>query len=195
MESITSTPKKRKHTPRHVPPFNAIFVPRKIRLNDAFALQYKIGWRNFLKGRISRKWGLLLTPKRKTDVIEAFERSMITSLWKRSLQLWEFRNDDSHNDEVRSAAEYKQQALYDKIQEAYHHKDTLLHPMNTLQEKLFDIPIDELLIMSCTIRKLWLQSASFYLQRAEAHDMLARGSENSFILHLTAGRPSDANPL
>jgi hypothetical protein len=96
--------------PRHVPPFNGSFVPRKICLNDA-------------------------------------------SLWKHSLQLCEFRNDKSQKDEVRYVAEYKQHALDDKICEAYHKKYTLLHPMNPLQEQLFDIQIDELPIMPYNIRK------------------------------------------
>jgi hypothetical protein len=143
---------------------------------------------------ISRKWESLLTPKRKTEVIEAFERAMISSLWKHSLQLWEFRNDESHKGEVRSVAQYKQHALDDKIHEAYRENDTLLHPMD-LQEKVFEIQIDELLIMSYTIRKAWLQSASLYLQKAAAPDMLARGYENSFLIHFTLGRQPDAKPL
>jgi hypothetical protein len=85
---------------------------------------------------------------------------------KNSLQLWKFRNDESHKDEVRSVAEYKQHALDDKIREAYHQKDTLLYPINPLQEQLFEIIIDELLIMSYNVRKNWLHSASLYLQRA-----------------------------
>jgi hypothetical protein len=97
--------------------------------DNAFDSQSKIGWRNFLKGRISKKWGKLLTPKLKTDVIAAFKRAMITLLWKHSLQLWEFRNDESRKGEIRSVAEYKQHALDDKIREAYRQKDTLLHPI------------------------------------------------------------------
>jgi hypothetical protein len=164
-------------------------------LNDAFTSQSKIGCRNFLKGRISKKWGVLLTPKIKTEVIEAFERSKITFDWRHSLQIWDFRNDEYHRDELRSVPEYKQQALDDKIREAYHQKDTLIHPMNPLREQLFDIQIDELLIMSYNIRNAWLRSALLYLQRAEAHDMLTRGSENSFILYFTSGRPSYATPF
>jgi hypothetical protein len=83
-----NTYQEKKETPQHVPPFNGSFVPRKILLNDAFASQSKIGWINFLKGRISRKVGRLLTSKRTTDARDAFEWSMITSLWKHSLQLW-----------------------------------------------------------------------------------------------------------
>jgi hypothetical protein len=115
---------------------------------------------------------------------------MIYSLWKHYLQSWEFRNDESHKDEVRSVAEYKQQTLDDKICEACQQKDTLL-----LQEKIFEIQIDEVLLVSYNIRKAWLQYASLYLQRAASHEMLARGSENSFLLHFTAGRPPDANTL
>jgi hypothetical protein len=120
---------------------------------------------------------------------------MLYSLRKHSLKLWEFRNNESHKDEVRSLAEYKQHALDDKIHEAYRQKETLLHPMNPLEEKVFEILIDEILLMSCNIRKAWLQSASLYLKRALVHDMLARGSEHLFLLHFTAGRPPDANPL
>jgi hypothetical protein len=120
---------------------------------------------------------------------------MIAYIWKQSLQLWDFKNDESHKDAVRSVAEYKQQALYNKIWGACHQTYTFLHPMKPLQKQLLNIQIDEVLIMSYNIRKSWLQSASFYLQRAEAHDMLARGSENSFMLHFTVGRQTDATPL
>jgi hypothetical protein len=58
-----------------------------------------------------------------------------------------------HKDETRSVAEYKHQALDEKINEAYHQKDNLSHPINPLQEKLFDIPVDELLGMCYNIRQ------------------------------------------
>jgi hypothetical protein len=67
--------------------------------------------------------------------------------------------------------------------------------MNPLQEKLFEIQIKELLLMSYNICTALLQSLSLYLQRAEAHDMPARGSENAFPAHHTARRPPDANLL
>jgi hypothetical protein len=67
---------ERKDTPRSIPPFPRTLQPREIILNDAFAAQSKIGWGNFLKGRIFQKWGKLLRPKRQQDVREAFERSI-----------------------------------------------------------------------------------------------------------------------
>jgi hypothetical protein len=42
-----------KDTPHHIPPFPRTLQPREILLNDAFAAQSKIGWGNFLKGRIT----------------------------------------------------------------------------------------------------------------------------------------------
>jgi hypothetical protein len=57
-----------KDTPRHSPPFRRTLRPREILLNDAFAAQSKIGWGNFLKGRITQKWSKLLRPKRKQDM-------------------------------------------------------------------------------------------------------------------------------
>jgi hypothetical protein len=109
---------KRENTPSHRPPFPGSLAPLMMLLNDAFASQSKIGQRKFLKGCISKKWGRLLTPKRKNDVIAAFERAMITSLWKHALQLWEFMNDESQKDKIRSIAEYKHHTLDDKIREA-----------------------------------------------------------------------------
>jgi hypothetical protein len=96
---------ERENTPSQIPPFPGSLAPRMILLNDAFTSQSKIGQRKFLKGRISEKWGRLLTPKRKTDGIAEFERAMTASLWKHSLQIWEFMNDESHKDKIRSIAE------------------------------------------------------------------------------------------
>jgi hypothetical protein len=64
---------------------------------------------------------------------------MISSLWKHSLKLWEFLKNESHKDETRSVAEYKEHASENKLCEAYQQKDLIIHPMNPLQEKIFDI--------------------------------------------------------
>jgi hypothetical protein len=132
-------------------------------MNDAFAAQSKIGWGNFLKGRISQKWGKLLRPERKQDMIEAFERSMIKSIWKHSICQWEFRNDELNKDETRYVAEYKKHALDKNIKATYQDKDNLLHPLNPLQEQQFNIPTEELLLMSYNIIKSWLISIDLHI--------------------------------
>jgi hypothetical protein len=54
---------EREGSPRHIPPFPGTLQPRKICINDAFAAQTKIGWGNFLKGKISWTYGKLLSPR------------------------------------------------------------------------------------------------------------------------------------
>jgi hypothetical protein len=74
-------------------------------------------------------------------MIEAFERSMITSIWKHSLRQWDFRNDESHKDEMRTLVEYKHHTLDEKIRAPYQEKTNLIHLLNPLQEQQFNIPI------------------------------------------------------
>jgi hypothetical protein len=148
---------ERKYTHRHIPPFPRTLRPREIILNDAFAAQSKIGWGKFLKGRITQKWSKLLCPKRKEDMREAFELSLIKSICKHSVRQWDFRNEESQKNETRSVAEYKQHALDENIRAPYQEEYDLTHPLNPLQEQQFQILMEDLLIMSYNIRKAWLR--------------------------------------
>jgi hypothetical protein len=104
-------------------------------------------------------------------MIASFERSIINSLWKQSLQQWDFSNDESHKDESRTVAEYTQHVLDENIKDTYQNKDQLLHPLNPLQEQQFITPIEELLQMFYSIRKTRLRSSSiYYIQRAETYN-------------------------
>jgi hypothetical protein len=106
-------------------------------------------------------------------MIEAFECSLIKSIWKHSICQWEFRNDESHKDETRSIAEYKQHALDENIKATYQDQDNLMHPLNPLQEQQFKFPIEKLLMMSYNIRKAWLRSSELYIRQEEAHNALS----------------------
>jgi hypothetical protein len=81
------------------------------------------------------KNGKLLRPKRTQDMIEAFECSMIKSIWKHSICQWDFRNNESNEDEIRSIAEYKQHVLDENTKPTYQDKDNLMHPLHPLQEQ------------------------------------------------------------
>jgi hypothetical protein len=48
-------------------------------------------------------------------MIASFKRSVITSISKHSLPQWDLRKDESHKDETRAVAEYKQHAFNKKI--------------------------------------------------------------------------------
>jgi hypothetical protein len=172
---------ERKDTPRHITPFPRTLQPRDILLNDAFAAQSKIGWGNFLKGIITQKWSKLLRPKRKQDMREAYEQSLIKAIWQHSVRQWDFINEESQKDETRSVAEYKQHAPCKYIRTTYQDKYNLAHPLNPLQEQQFQILIDDLLLMSYNIRKAWLRSSEIYILRAKAHHALYRGTEGSLL--------------
>jgi hypothetical protein len=77
---------------------------------------------------------------------------------------WDFRIDESHQDETKSVAEYKQHTLDKKIKATYQDKAHLPLPLNPLQEQQFDIPIDELILLSYSIRKAWLRSSELYIR-------------------------------
>jgi hypothetical protein len=75
-------------------------------------------------------------------MIEAFERSMIKSIWKHSICQGDFRNDEIHKEDKISIAEYKQHALGENIKATYQDKENLMHPLNPVQEQKFNIPIE-----------------------------------------------------
>jgi hypothetical protein len=149
----------------------------------------------FPKGRITQKWSKILRPKRKQDMREAFERSLVNLIWRHSVCQWDFRNEELHKDETRSVPEYKQHALDEKIKATYQDKENVTHPLNHLQEQNFQILIEDLLLMSYNIRKSWLWSSEIYIIRAQAHNALSRGTEGLFLLLHTAGLPPDSPTL
>jgi hypothetical protein len=126
---------------------------------------------------------------------EAFKQTLIKSIWKHSVCQWDFRNEESHKYETRSMAEYKQHALDEKIKATYQDKENLTHPLTPLQEQKFQILIEDLLLMSYNIIKSWLSSSDLYILRSQAHNALSRGTEGSFLLLHTAGRPPDSPTL
>jgi hypothetical protein len=106
-------------------------------------------WMGEIPQRMSfTEMGKAPSTKMKQDMMETLERSMITSIWKHPLHQWDFRNDESHKDKTRSVVEYKQHALDEKIKTKYQDKATLMHPLDQLQEQQFNIPTNELLLMS-----------------------------------------------
>jgi hypothetical protein len=119
------------------------------------------------------------------------ERAFIKALWNHTYILWIFRNNEDHKNENRAVAEYNQKELDTKI--GHLNSSFALDdiPLNPLQLSHFDIPQEQLLLLSYDIRCAWLRSADLYLSRAIAHDDLAHGSQAKFILQNTSGRLPD----
>jgi hypothetical protein len=122
---------------------------------------------------------------------KACERALLQELWDHIYCLLTFHNNEDHKNDNRAVAEYKQQALDIMIAQQYSVFYTHNLPLNTLQQRHFDIPQDDLLLLSYDIRRAWLRSADLYISRATAHNDLARGSHAQHILHNKAGHPPD----
>jgi hypothetical protein len=121
----------------------------------------------------------------------AYERALIQALWDHVYRLWTFRNNEDHNNDNRSVAQYTQHALGIRIKQQYIDFNTHNLPLNPLQQHHFDIPQDELLLLSYDIRRAWLRSADLYTSRATTYNDLARGSHAQRITHNTAERKPD----
>jgi hypothetical protein len=160
-------------------------------LNNATAKQTRIGWHNFLKGRISIEWAKLWIKAMGSKMVRTCECVLSKALWDHIYRLWIFGNNEDHKNENRTVAQYKQQALDIKITQQCDTFNTCDLPLNPLRHH-FDIPQDQLILLYHDIRCAWLRSADLYISRATAHNDLARGSHAQHILRHTIGRPPGA---
>jgi hypothetical protein len=140
---------------------------------------------------MSNEWAKLWTKSMGLPTAKACECALIQALWDHVNRIWTFHNNEDHKNDNRSVAQYKQHALDIRIAQQYIALNTHNLPLNPLQQRHFDIPQDELLLLSYDIRCAWLSSVDLYISRATAHNDLARGSHAQHILHNTAGRPPD----
>jgi hypothetical protein len=88
----------------------------------------------------------------------AFECALIQAVWNHTYRLWIVRNDEDHKNNNRAVAEYRQRSLDDKIAEHYESFSAGNLPLNPLQTSYFDIPQDQLILLSYDIRCTWLCS-------------------------------------
>ncbi len=136
-------------------------------LEDLASSQQKIGWKEFLKGRISKRWaqcqqaylGNRATKKKNgttwaTNVVDFFLKQWLT--------LWELRNNDRHgaDAEARRAAEKAQ--AHREVTQLYALKDQL--PPD-LQQLFFPTLEEHLQLRTYTLRA-WINEYKQVLERA-----------------------------
>jgi hypothetical protein len=83
-----------------------------------------------------------------SQTLKAGERALVQALWDHTYRLWIFRNKKDHKNDNRSIAQYKQQARDSKISQQYNTFHTNDLVLNHLQQSHFDIPQEELLLLS-----------------------------------------------
>jgi hypothetical protein len=118
-----------------------LYVPRN-RLKVAFRAQSRIGWDNFLKGRLSRDWITCMDHHFESTGSKLTGQECITklimSLWEHMDRLWTYQNNRYHENTNQQVARYKMEALdrsYDKIWEKHL---GLIERLHTFQLKHFE---------------------------------------------------------
>jgi hypothetical protein len=99
-------------------------------LNYALQDQNAIGWTNFYKGRLSKKWEQVQKDHyRKTKAAKAdpykWATSVITTMWQGFLQMWESRNDDQHGRDNIDAISKEREKLLKKTRQLYEQKESI----------------------------------------------------------------------
>jgi hypothetical protein len=139
LQQFTRRPLK-DDTSRPTPPFGPSLRAKHVLLNNAAASQTRIGWHNFLKGRISKEWAKLWTKSMGSQTVKSRECALMQALWYHTYRLRISRNDEDHNNDNRAVAQYTQQALDTKITQQYNTFYSCDRPLSPLQQSHFDIP-------------------------------------------------------
>ena len=125
--------------------------PRNARFSSSWQLdrcvthQNKIGWRNFLFGRISPLWKvyqrsyLLEIKSRRTP--EAWAHQLISHIWKIVFVLWDTRNDTKHNDDTTARIEANNQ-INEQLEQQYLLGTSTL---SSIDVSLLDLPLEDVL--------------------------------------------------
>ena len=92
--------------------------------------QNEIGWTNFYKGRISKKWEQVqqshynrIKPK-KADT-NRWATANISAMWQGFLLMWEDRNDDQHGRDNIETAVKERELLLQKVHQLYNQKESI----------------------------------------------------------------------
>jgi hypothetical protein len=105
------------------------FQPSGI-IKDALREQNAIGWTNFYKGRMSKKWERVQhqhyqsTKPKKTDT-HRWATSIIAAMWNGFLLMWEDRNDDQHGRDNIETAGKERDKLLQKVTQLYSQKERI----------------------------------------------------------------------
>jgi hypothetical protein len=112
-------------------------------LNQALQDQNKIGWTNFYKGRLSKKWEQVQkahysnTKATKADPYK-WETLVITAMWEGFLQMWENRNNDQHGRDTTDAISKEREKLLKKTRQLYEQKESI----DPEDQRLYHKPVE-----------------------------------------------------
>jgi len=110
--------------------------------------QNEIGWRNFMRGRWTKKWAhqqhRFSQKQKQTKTSKTIGRNwvsiMIRTIWDSIYELWEQRNQDLHGSDLESYKEAQRQKMLRELRHAYGTKAN--QPPHC--QPLFQVPLDEM---------------------------------------------------
>ena len=165
-------------------------------LTEAVTEQNRIGWGNFLKGRISRLWGRAQqvhystryekasteteTQEAEKHTGEHFQLCVIREIWKFFETLWDKRNDDCHEvDTNTESPSLRMQRMKNRAHELCQEKRRLL----IADQKIFPESIEDVLRRRPQQIESWIIDANKIVQLAfEESETLARNPITEYFL-------------
>jgi hypothetical protein len=127
MQIYRENPNKRKleeenepPTPQAPAPFQPTLNNARNLLRQAYRAQSAVGWENFTKGRLFRKWEIYIVFRvRQKQIglpVKEWSAKLIISLWDHLHQIWTFRYGVLHENNQGHISRYKVEALQRKIE-------------------------------------------------------------------------------
>jgi hypothetical protein len=126
----------------------------------ALERQTNIGWHNFLKGYISIDWSKAQQAYLKEQKVGAnpqWASTAIEILQTYTLSMWQYRNQYLHGIDIKENRQIRMAKTKEMIHSLYANHDRMHIP---LQDKTFDLPIQERLDSSLTAQIAWIELAT-----------------------------------
>jgi hypothetical protein len=105
-------------------------------IQDAFAEQCDIGWEEFLRGRLSTKWGSIMqlfykqSNSSSTKNTLAWEVTVIKTTWQIFLTCWEHRNVLKHGPDDEANRQIRSKDIDQQVRNAYRHDRNQVAPQH-----------------------------------------------------------------
>ena len=122
--------------------------------------QQHIGWHNLLKGFISVNWSKvqqIYINEQQLEDNPQWASKAIEILQSYTLTMWQYRNNYLHGIDIKENRQIRLEQTKSMIQSLYANHDRMHIP---LQDKTFDLPIQERLESSLTAQIAWIELAT-----------------------------------
>ena len=154
--------------------------------------QNAIGWTNFYKGRISKKWEQVQqqhyqrTKPKKTDT-HRWATSIISAMWQGLLLMWEDRNNDQHGRDNIEQIGKEREKLLQKIDQLYTQKESI----DPEDRRLYHKPVDKWKEETNKKLREWINLAEPLNKHTQKNENTKNGSKatpDRKLLRSTASR-------